>query len=408
MRIAIVSDFYLDYVGGMQSSLLEQRAALEAAGHEVLLISTVRGALQKYTETSGGLEIRPAYTMPGVILPVVGARKKLVGRLREYLERHEVDVVHLQTEFGLANAAAVAAREAGIPVVHTIHTFYWQSTGSWQWITTPILRVGLWNVTNHRIGRRPFSKRPSDNVLRNLTAGMARRVDTVVSPSAHQAADLAAAGVDVPIVVVPNPIARSPRPAAVLTPEQAAKPRLLWVARCEPEKRPLVFAESVIAALTQADFEVDFVGDGAQLEALRELTAAHPQIRVHGSEPHERVVELMDAASLVALTSYGFDNQPMTIAEASSRYRGVLYCDPNLREGLSHSGFLTSAPDAASLTAAIVQLVTHPEQLIALSEGAKLDSVTFSADTYVQRIMAVYADTAARLAAGGGSSETQE
>jgi glycosyltransferase involved in cell wall biosynthesis len=403
LRIAIVSDFYLDYVGGMQSSLQEQRAALEGAGHEVLLVSTVRGARQRVLETASGLEIRPAYTVPGVILPVVGARKKLIARLREYFERHAVDVVHLQTEFGLAHAATSAAREAGIPVVHTIHTFYWQSTGAWQRFITPILRAGLSNVTGIRFTRQHFTDRPSDNLLRNLTLGMARRADTVISPSAHQAADLKAAGITVPIVVVPNPIARSPKPAAVLTPEQASKPRLLWVARCEPEKRPLVFAEAVIAALGSADFEVDFVGDGAQLGALRELTAGHPQITVHGNLPHERVVELMDAASLVALTSYGFDNQPMTIAEASSRYRGVLYCDPNLREGLSHSGFLTETPDATSLTTALVHLTTHPDELVALSEGARLDSTTFSAATYVERVMAVYADTAARLA-----SEIQE
>lgn len=390
MRIAIVSDFYLDYVGGMQSSLLEQRAALEAAGHEVLLISSVRAASQRIRETPSGLEIRPAFTVPGVVLPVIAARPKLISTLREYLERHKVDVVHLQTEFGLSHAVTSAARKARIPVVHTIHTFYWQSTGAWQRFVTPILRAGLKEVTGIRVGRQVFSTRPSDNVLRNLTLGMARRVDTVVSPSAHQAADLAAAGIGVPIVVIPNPIARSPRPAAVLTPESAAHPKLLWVARCEPEKRPLVFAEAAIAALDSVDFEVDFVGDGAQLDALRDLTAAYPQIRVHGNLPHETVVDLMDAAALVALTSYGFDNQPMTIAEASSRYRGVLYCDPNLREGLTNSGFLTETQDAASLTAAIVQLVTGPAKLIALSEGAKLDSVTFSAASYVGRIMRVY------------------
>jgi glycosyltransferase involved in cell wall biosynthesis len=418
VRIAIVSDFYLDYVGGMQSSLLEQRAALEAAGHEVLLVSTVRGARQRVTETESGLEIRPAYTVPGVILPVVRARKRLIATLREYFERHRVDVVHLQTEFGLAHAATSAAREAGIPVVHTIHTFYWQSTGAWQRFVTPILRFGLQNVTGVRFTRQYFTDRSSDNLLRNLTLGMARRVDTVVSPSAHQAADLAAAGITVPIAVVPNPIARSPRPAAVLTQEQATAPKLLWVARCEPEKRPLVFAEAAIAALAalpadSAKFEVDFVGDGGQLSALREVTAGHPQIRVHGNLPHQRVVELMDAASLVALTSSGFDNQPMTIAEASSRYRGVLYCDPNLREGLAHSGFLTESPDAASFATAIVTLVRDPAALIALSEGAQLDSTTFSAATYVERIMRVYADAGARGGGGirregAGPSEIQE
>ena len=45
-----------------------------------------------------------------------------------------------------------------------------------------------------------------------------------------------------------------------------------------------------------------------------------------------------------------------------------------------------------------MHLTTHPDELVALSEGAKLDSATFSAATYVERVMAVYADTAARLA----------
>ncbi len=242
-----------------------------------------------------------------------------------------------------------------------------------------------------------LTDRPTDNLLRNLTLALAHRVDVVVSPSAHQADDLRGAGVRVPIEVVPNPIARSPRPPAVLTDEQARHPRLLWVARCEPEKRPLVFAAAVIEALERgAVFETDFVGDGAQLGALRALTAGHPSIHVHGSLGHPEVVDLMDAASLVALTSYGFDNQPMTIAEASSRYRGVLYCDPNLSEGLAHSGVLTDGPDASQIADAIVALVGAPDRLVELSRGAVEDSTTFSADTYVERIKRVYAEAAER------------
>ena len=75
----------------------------------------------------------------------------------------------------------------------------------------------------------------------------------------------------------------------MLTDEQAGQPRLLWVARCEPEKRPLVFAAAAIEALDRgAVFETDFVGDGAQLGALRALTAGHPSIHVHGSLGHPR------------------------------------------------------------------------------------------------------------------------
>ena len=400
MRIAIVSDFYLDYVGGLQTSMREQVAALEEAGHTVLLIAMAR------TEgTEHGLQLRPAWTVPGVLLPVKGATGRLVARLVAYLRAERIDVVHVQTEFGLAHAAISAAHELGLPAVHTVHTFYWQSTGLGPVIATPLMRYGLQYVMRQRIPRRRFVRRAPDNLLRNVTLALALRADTVVSPSAHQADDLRAAGVE-HVVVVPNPIARSPRPAELLA--MPARPRFLWVGRCEAEKRPLVFAEAVIEALrrTGAGFDVDFVGDGAELAALRRLVAGHPSVTVHGGLDHDAVIDLMDSASAVALTSDGFDNQPMTIAEASSRYRGVVYCDPKLREGLTHSGYLTSGPDASALADALVDLVTHPAKLLELSAGARTDSATFSGAAYVERILHAYdsATAAGRPRRGGSAS----
>ena len=400
MRIAIVSDFYLDYVGGLQTSMREQVTALESAGHEVVLISMAR------TEgTQNGLQLRPAWTVPGVLLPVKGATRKLVARLVAYLRSERIDVVHVQTEFGLAHAAISAAHELGIPAVHTVHTFYWQTTGIGPVIATPLMRYGPQYVMRQRIPRRRFVPRAPDNLLRNVTLALALRADTVVSPSAHQADDLRAAGVQ-HVVAVPNPIARSPRPPQLLA--TPARPRFLWVGRCEAEKRPLVFAEAVLEALRRTGdrFDVDFVGDGAELSALRRLVAGHPQVTVHGGLDHDTVIDLMDASSAVALTSDGFDNQPMTIAEASSRYRGVLYCDPKLREGLSHSGYRASGPDAAALADALVHLVTSPTALLELSAGARTDSATFSGAAYVERILDAYgsATVAGRPRRGGSAS----
>jgi glycosyltransferase involved in cell wall biosynthesis len=262
------------------------------------------------------------------------------------------------------------------------------------------MRALLRRITGVQPPRHALSDRPSDNLLRNLTIALSSRADVVVSPSEHQAADLAATGLE-RLAVVPNPIARSHRPAVLLTAEQAARPRILWVARCEPEKRPVVFATAVLDALerTGGAFEVDFVGDGSELAEVRLLTADAPQFRVLGSLTHEAVLDLIDGSSIVALTSYGFDNQPMTIAESVSRYRGVLFCDPRLREGLGDSGALSATPDATALADTIVDLVTHPERLLALSEGAERDSTTFSAATYVERVLAVYLDSASIAAA---------
>ena len=123
-----------------------------------------------------------------------------------FFAQQDVDVVHLQTEFGLAHAATTAAHELGLPVVHTVHTFYWQSAGAGPTIVAPLMKALLQRVTRATFPRNRFTGRPSDDTLRNLTAAMASRVDVVISPSEHQGADLAAAGVESPIVIVPNPI----------------------------------------------------------------------------------------------------------------------------------------------------------------------------------------------------------
>lgn len=393
MRIAIVSDYFLDYVGGAQTSMRQQQFALQAAGHTVVMVSASRGAWFGGVRTvDDGIQLHPNYTIPGLQLPIVPNNRRNRAALTRFFREQAIDVVHVQTEFALAHAATAVARELGIRVVHTVHTFYWASEGGPQASVAWLLRWGLELVTRSRIPRLPLTARPADNLLRNLTLGMALLVDEVVSPSAHQARDLAAAGVPGEIALVPNPIATSPRPSVPLSPAVASRPAFLWVARCEAVKRPLVFARAAIDALarTREGFSVDFVGDGAELSELKALVADHPQIRVHGAVSHEVVLDLMDASSAVVLTSLGFDNQPMTIAEAVSRERGVLYCDPKLREGLEHAGFLSETPDERGLADALVALVAEPERLLEISLGAAIDRAAFSPLSYVERIMDVY------------------
>lgn len=394
MKIAIVSDYYLDYVGGAQTSITEQKAALEAAGHIVLVVSAGH-RLKRTIRDADGIRIKPQYTVPGQLLPIINNRPPLRSLLRDFLAEEAVEIVHVQTEFGLAHAITTVAYELQIPVVHTVHTFYWQSHGIFPTVVEPLVRPIAASIIGGKIGDTPFNDRPFDNLLRNMTLAMAKRADVVVSPSEHQGRDLAAAGVERPIAVVPNPIAGSATPAHQL--ETVTQPRILWVARCEPEKRPLPFVEAVIAALehTGSVFSVDIVGGGSQLGEVKALAAGHPEIRVHGGLSHDRVIELMDASSLVALSSLGFDNQPMTIAEAVSRYRGVLFCDDKLHEGLGESGYLAPEPDVLGITRAIIDLVTKPGRLEELSAGAVVDAKTFTGSAFVERILDVYARAAA-------------
>ncbi|MEO6944954.1 MAG: glycosyltransferase family 4 protein [Lacisediminihabitans sp.] len=393
MRIAIVSDYFLDYVGGAQTSMRQQQLALQSAGHTVFMVSASRGLwFSGARKVNDGIQLHPNYTIPGLQLPIIPNNRRNRAVLRRFFREQSIDVVHLQTEFALAHAATTVARELGIRVVHTVHTFYWASEGGPQASVAWLLRWGLQVVTRTRIPRLPLTQRPADNLLRNLTLAMALLVDKVVSPSAHQGKDLTDAGVAGEIALVPNPIATSSRASVPLALGATVLPAFLWVARCEAVKRPLVFARAAIDALarTHDGFTVDFVGDGAELAELTSLVADHPQITVRGTLPHDAVLDLMDASSAVVLTSLGFDNQPMTIAEAVSRERGVLYCDPQLREGLQHAGFLAESPDERGLADALVALVTEPQRLLEISQGAAIDRTAFSPENYVRRILDVY------------------
>jgi len=388
LTVAIICDYFLDFVGGAQTSMRQQQLALESAGHDVVMVSAARGLGARVRPLADGIAVRPLATLPGLELPVIPNIERTRAALRRLFLREGVDVVHVQTEFGLAHAAADVAAELGLPVVHTVHTFYWASDGGWHAPIAPLARRLLRRLTGAEIPELPLSDRPVDGLLRNLTLAMAMRADAVVSPSAHQGRDLEAAGVPAPSVV-PNPIAVSPRPPVPLP---TGPVRFAWVARCEPIKRPIPFAEAAIAALrrTGGGFTVDFVGDGSERVALERLTGGHPELRVLGTLSHDRVLEAMDASSLVVLTSVGFDNQPMTIAEAVSRHRGILYCDPKLREGLLHAGFLADGHDAHGLADAIVRLVEHPELVHELSRGAAEDGGQFSPGGFVERISEVY------------------
>jgi glycosyltransferase involved in cell wall biosynthesis len=225
MRIAIVSDYFLDFVGGAQTSMRQQRLALTEAGHTVVMVSAGRGLRGgRVRQVSQGLEIQPNFTLPGLELPVIPNNARISSVLENFFRNNRIDVVHVQTEFGLAHAAVTAARALGLRVVHTVHTFYWASEGGPQRSVAPFLRWALQRLTKSQIPARVFVPRSADNLLRNLTLGLATIVDAVISPSAHQAKDLESAGVGAPVVVIPNPIATSPRTAVPLSIEQASSP----------------------------------------------------------------------------------------------------------------------------------------------------------------------------------------
>jgi len=389
-RVVLVMDYALDYLGGAQSAFLEQARALSDAGHEVTVLAP---APQRWSHPwrpapQSFVEVAAPFVLPGIGLPGIRNTAALRRRLeREFIERG-VDVVHVHSEFGLTAAALAVAEKLRIRTVSTVHTFYWQAA-----LPRPLAPLAALGVVGFsRWLRGGDSTDPVGAALREVTRRAAARTGTVISPSAHQAEHLRAAGLaqTVSLENVVAAAAEAPLPIGRVD----GPLRILWVGRMEPEKRVLEFVEAVALAAERAGhgrLDIRIAGDGSLRTAAERLALKHAApIRFLGAVPRDRVRALMRDSHLVALTSYGFDNQPVTVAEALSEGRPVLYADPVLTEGLDEAGILTAAPSANGIADTVVQLAARPELVVEASGRAVLAARRFSADRHVPALQRVY------------------
>ena len=387
MRIAIVIDYSLDLIGGAQRAALNEAAALVAAGHAVLLVGPRPASAELLP-----VGVEPCWTagrrLPALDFPLVADDAGLRGLLLRRFRAARIDAVHLHSEFGHAGAARAAARALGLPVVQTIHTAYWPGVPS---ALVPAAR----GLLAHLAGPVP---RRSGHPLLDHTLASAMAADVVVSPSAHQAADLARLGVGA--VVQPN--CGDPREERLRPLPAVDHLRVAWIGRCVPEKRLIPFVHSVGIAqrrLPAGALRVAIAGDGLLLPAARTLGRRVPGLTFLGRIDRAGVQRLIGASHLTALTSHGFDNQPMTVVESIRAGRGVLHTDPRLTEGLDLAGLLAPGPRATAIADLLVELALDPSRVVAAAAGAREAAVRFAPGTHLARLLPLLAATPAAIAA---------
>ncbi|HLT61665.1 MAG TPA: glycosyltransferase family 4 protein [Microlunatus sp.] len=395
--VAIVCDYRLDYLGGAQTALLEQARALAGSGRPVLLVAP--------TDPPAGAELPPGVRLlrvparaelPGLRLPLLRNTADLRGLLRQRLAGHGVGLVHLHSEFGLAAAAIDVAGELGLPVVHTVHTFFWRAEVPGQRLLAAAVDRFHRRLTGRPTDRppTPLSARPGEAALRAMTWRTARRSSIVISPSRHQADRLREAGID-RVLELPNTLADPPEPTDPPLPYRPIK--IIWLGRCAPEKRLVPFlraATAAIARLGPGRLRITVGGAGEQLAAARRIAADCPDVTFLGARPHREVPTLLRDHHLLALSSYGFDNQPMSIVEAVLAGRGVLYCDPRLTEGTTTdgrpaAGILADGPDEASWLRLLVGLTE--DRVAAACRAAREARTLFLPETFLTKINTGYA-----------------
>src|SRR5919108_5055778 len=176
MRVALFTNNYVPFCGGVTISVETLRRGLEARGHEAWVFAPrFPGAVDDPPRVRRYPSI-PAATYPEFPLAIPFARG-ITAEARAL----GVDVFHAHHPFLLGPAAARLARRLGRPLVFTYHTRY--------------------DKYAHYV---PLSRAVVERAAIALSARFARRADVVIAPSARVREDLRRQGVRVPVAVVPT------------------------------------------------------------------------------------------------------------------------------------------------------------------------------------------------------------
>jgi 1,2-diacylglycerol 3-alpha-glucosyltransferase len=374
MRVALFTNNYLPFRGGVTTAVETLRTGLEAGGHQAWVFAP--GA----RETADPPFVFrypaiPAPTYPGFAVPV-----PVSPRLARLARELRPDVIHVQHPFLLGVTGRRLARRFGLPLVFTYHTRYEKYA--------------------HYV---PLPERMVAALAVRLACRFADRADLVVAPSVAIAETLRDRGVRAPVAVIPTGVPLDlfrPGDRTVARAALGLEPgRLscLYVGRLDREKsvERVIEAFAMIAGALP-EVELLLVGQGAHAEALRRMAAESPaasRIRLLGGHAREALPPFYRAADVFLFASET-ETQGLVLAEAHAcGLAAVAVRASGVEEVVvdGETGLLTK-PDARDLADAAIGLLLDPVRRAAMGAAGRLVAERhFSAAGQVDAMVARYA-----------------
>ena len=382
MRIALVTDTYLPDINGVVSSTVTLKRALEKAGHTVFVITNHAGTGILYEDgilRLSGIKLRGFYGYK--------VSSPINIRATSYIEKMNLDVIHLQTNFGVGLYGQYIANALSIPLVDTYHTMYTDYT--------------------HYINPRGYAgfDRVSKDAIKAASRAVCNNAQAVVAPSQKTREALIDYGVLAPIYVVPTGLdldkftaidpqderLRAIRAQVTDDPEAVI---LVFVGRLAKEKSLEIPIEA-IASSTNPHVHLAVVGGGPDEDFYRDLQASlHVEDRVHflgPAAPDE--IGLYYSAFDAFVSASLSETQGMTYLEAMATGRMVFGRRDEVLEDLIEEGktgfYFDSAAELNQKIQEFIEMLAERKQ--ENSQLCRKKILPFTADTFAYSMERVYA-----------------
>ena len=413
MRIVVANKFWYRRAG-LERVMFDEIGWLEAAGHEVAHFSTQHpendpspwsGYFAPYLEIGRETTLAPkekAVAVQRMFWNGVAARR-FAHLLRDF--RPEIVHVHgIHRQISLS--ILVAAREAGVPVVQTLHDYHPICSsgdlllGGRRACDPP--RCGPANVLPCLVhgcvhgSRARSALGASDLLWRRWALRHERLVDAFISPSRYLADVVRACGIRRrPIHVLPNAIV-----APELPPRGTPGDGFVYAGRLSREKG----LRTLLRAAEMARVPLSVAGTGPLEESLRRRAPEH--VRFLGRLAGDQVDRLLSGCRAAVVPSEWAENAPMSVLEPMALGRPVIATrmggiPEQVRDGVD--GLLVDSGDVLQLAAALRVLADDAPLAERLGRSARQRAGgEFSPRAHLNGLLDVYSAALASAREEGG------
>lgn len=292
LKIAIVTNNYRPYSGGIVSSIDVFACQLKRQGHEVIII-TLDFLGGDYKDEPGVFRIRcPIRFMYKKNYMAVPWRSE--HNMLNAIKNFGPDIIHSQHPFLLGVSARSASRKLKIPIVFTYHTIYEEYA---HYVPLPLL------ITKPAI--------------RNLAISYGQSVDGIIAPTNSTMRYLQDNKINKSIEVIPSGI--QPIYLSEFKPRHNKIFKLITVSRFVPEKN-IEFLLDTFALLDQNLYTFTLIGYGSHFEYLQyyayeKLNLSKDKVKFIIKPSKELIADYYQQADAFIFSSFS-ETQGLVLAEA--------------------------------------------------------------------------------------------
>jgi glycosyltransferase involved in cell wall biosynthesis len=382
MKIVLVHNYYRQS-GGEDAVFAAEAALLRQKGHEVV----------QFTEDNRRINGIGQIAVAAHTIWSRPTRHRLLRVLRDV----RCDVAHFHNTFPLISPAAYSAcREAGVPVVQTLHNYRLLCSAATFFRDGGVCedcfgKTPPWPGVLHACYRE--SRAQTTVVAAMLTLHRwfktwQEQVDIYVALTEFARRKFIEGGLPAEkILVKPNFVSPD------LGMRESEGSYALFVGRMAPEKGVRVLLQAW-QGLQGAPLKI--VGDGPLRDEVRAFVQEQKLecIAILGQCARQEVLTLMKGAQFLVFPSGWYEGFPITIAEAfacgvpvvASRLGAMAEI---IEEGCT--GLFFTSGDADDLSAQVQWAFTHPEEMAQMGRRARQEfQAKYTADRNYERLMAIY------------------